>query len=129
MNSKTILVVDDDVDFLEQTCLVLKKAGYQTITAESQAAAETLLATVKPDLALLDLMMEHYDSGFVLAYHLKKRYPEVPVIIATSVTSETGLHFGTGRDGEREWVKADLILDKGIRSDQLLGAISKLLEG
>lgn len=124
---KTILVVDDDQDFLEQTIFVLQQAGYRTVSAEGEKAAEALLETVHPDLAILDLMMENQDSGFVLSYHLKKKYPETPVIIATSVTAETGLHFDTKTLAEKEWIKADVVLDKGIRYDQLLGEVKRLL--
>ncbi len=125
---KTLLVVDDDIDFLEQTLLVLKNAGYETVSAESQKEAEKLLETVNPDLAVVDLMMEHYDSGFILSYKIKKKYPNTPVIIATAVTSETGMHFDSQTENEKNWVKADLIMDKGIRHDQLIGEIEKLLK-
>jgi hypothetical protein len=39
-------------------------------------------------------MMENEDSGFILCYKLKRMYPEVPVIIATAVSAETGMWFG-----------------------------------
>jgi CheY-like chemotaxis protein len=125
---RTILVVDDDIDFLEQTQLVLKNAGFDTVSAESQKEAQKLLEEVKPDLAIVDLMMEHYDSGFILSYNIKKKYPDIPVIIATAVTSETGMHFDSQTKNEKDWVKADLIMDKGIRHDQLIGEIKKLLK-
>lgn len=73
-------------------------------------------------------MMEHYDSGFVLGYHIKKRYPDVPVIIATGVANETGYKF-TGDEGlKSSWTQADLVMDKGIRPDQLLGEVKRLLK-
>ncbi|MEL7565588.1 MAG: response regulator [Clostridiales bacterium] len=126
-NNKTILIVDDDPDFLEQTVFVLQQAGYETVSAEGEKEAETLLENMHPDLAIVDLMMENQDSGFVLSYHLKKKYPETPVIIATSVTAETGIHFDAKTLAEKEWVQADAVLDKGIRYEQLLGEIKRLL--
>ena len=38
-------------------------------------------------------MMEQHDDGFVLSHHLKRRFPGLPVILVTAVTSETGLVF------------------------------------
>lgn len=127
-NRKLILIVDDDADYLFQLRFHVEKMGFEVITAESQREAEKLLETVKPDLAILDLMMENEDSGFILSYRLKSRYPDVPVIIATAVSSETGFSFGISSEQEREWIKADLYLEKGIRPDQLHREIVKLLK-
>jgi DNA-binding response OmpR family regulator len=83
--AKKILLVDDDQDFLYQTKLQLEKFGFEVISAESQKEAEEILLKVKPDLAILDLMMESEDSGFILSYKLRHKYPDVPIIIATAV--------------------------------------------
>lgn len=128
LNPKKILVVDDDTDFLYQVQTVLQAQGYQTLTAESRQAAEEILRTNQPDLAILDLMMEEMDGGFALAYHLKKRYPNVPVIICTAVASETGINFDAATDEERSWIKADMFLAKPIRYEQLVREIKRLLQ-
>jgi CheY-like chemotaxis protein len=62
----TILVADDDPDYLFQTVFSLEKAGYKTMAVESQAEAESVIAKYKPNLAIFDLMMENDDSGFIL---------------------------------------------------------------
>lgn len=125
---KTVLVVDDDIDVVEQLNLILDAAGYQVQTADSQAAAEEWLAAHQPDVAIVDLMMENSDSGFVLAYHIKRKFAQVPVIILTSVTSETGVDFDLNTPGERSWIKADSFLDKPVRSEQILGEVRRLLK-
>lgn len=127
-DKKTILLVDDDEDYLFQTRLNIEQFGFTVITAESQREAENLLDTLKPDLAILDLMMEKEDSGFILAFKLKRKYPDVPVIIATAVTAETGMSFGVDSEEDRKWIKADLYIEKGIRADQLNKEIVKLLK-
>ncbi|SDC70726.1 response regulator [Williamwhitmania taraxaci] len=127
-SNKTILIVDDDEDYLYQMKLIIKNFGFNVVTAESQREAEELLQQVKPDLAIFDLMMENEDSGFILSYKLKKKYPEIPVIIATAVASETGISFGVSSEEERRWIKADLYMEKGIRPDQLHREIVKLLK-
>lgn len=125
---KKILIVDDDVDYLFQLRHHVEKMGFDVITAESQREAENVLKNMKPDLAILDLMMENEDSGFILSYKLKRMYPDVPVIIATAVSAETGMSFGISSEQERQWIKADLYLEKGIRPDQLQREILKLLK-
>jgi DNA-binding response OmpR family regulator len=125
---KRILIVDDDIDSLSQMKLYVENFGYDTITAESQKEAEKIIESERPDLAIFDLMMENRDSGFILGYRMKKRYPEVPVIIATAVSAETGMVFGLDTEEERNWIKADQYLEKGIRPDQLQREINKLLK-
>lgn len=125
--NKTILLVDDDPDYLFQTQLKLEKFGYKTISAESQKEAELIIEKTKPDLAIIDLMMENEDSGFILSYKMKKKYPDVPVIIATAVAAETGITFDINDENNRKWIRADLFLDKGIRSDMLKAEIERLL--
>ncbi len=105
---KNILIADDDYDYLFQLKFRLKQWGYNVITAESQREAEKILESMKPDLAILDLMMENEDSGFILSYKMKKKYPDVPVIIATAVSAETGMNFGIDSEEDRKWIKADL---------------------
>jgi CheY-like chemotaxis protein len=122
-----ILIVDDDIDYLFQTRVKLEQAGYGTITAESQKEAEEIIQKTKPSLAILDLMMENEDSGFILCYKMKKKYPDVPIIIATAVTAETGISFDINDENNRKWIKADCFLEKGIRSDVFLAEIEKLL--
>lgn len=129
MDKKRLLVVDDDVDLLLQMKLQLENAGYAVTTAESQKKAEEILKTDVPDLAILDLMMERMDAGFVLCYNIKKNNPKVPVIMVTGVTRETGMEFDAATDDERSWLKADAILAKPIRFEQLQREIDRLLKG
>lgn len=125
---KTVLVVDDDVDLLTQMKIQLEAAGFAVITAESERSAEKILANTRPDLAIVDLMMENMDAGFTLSYHIKKKDPSIPVIMVTAVTRETGLEFDISSADERSWVKADAILDKPIRFEQLKREIERLMK-
>jgi DNA-binding response OmpR family regulator len=125
---KSILLVDDDMDYLFQMKFQLEKFGFKVIAAESQREAEDLIETIKPDLAIIDLMMENEDSGFILCFKMKRKYPDVPIILATAVSAETGMSFGISSQDERKWIKADLYLEKGIRPEQLENEIKKLLK-
>jgi len=123
-----ILLVDDDEDFLYQHKIQLEHAGYRVTTATTRAEAEALAAVVHPDLAILDLMMEQHDDGFVLSHHLKRLLPGLPVILVTAVTAETGLIFSPATGAERAWVGADALLAKPIRFEQLKREVERLLQ-
>jgi len=125
---KKILVVDDDIDMLEQVAMILKAEGYQVIQAQGQKEGEEALLTAIPDLAVLDLMMENMDSGFVLCHHVKRLFPETPVILLTAVKATTGLDFHPQSDDAASWVKADVIMDKPVRPEQLKQEVRRLLK-
>jgi len=128
MGGKTILLVDDDVDFLEQTALRLRADGFVVVTAEGQARGEEAVSSGTPfDLAVLDLMMEHPDSGFVLGHRVRRARPGTPVLLVTGVTGETGLEFDAATAEERRWVPADAVLPMPIRYEQLQAEIDRLL--
>ena len=127
-NKKTVLIVDDDQDYLTQMEIQVKRLGFNVITADSQKAGEDIINRETVDLAILDLMMENKDSGFILCYKMKKMNPHLPVIIASAVTAETGLNFGVETEADRSWIKADTFIEKGIRPDQLEREIHKLLK-
>jgi two-component system, OmpR family, response regulator len=126
---KTVFLVDDDQDFVLQTKFRLEQAGYNVETSDSQADAESRLESVKPDVAVVDLMLEHQDSGFVLSHHIKKIFPKMPVILVTGVAAETGMEFDSTTGEERSWIKADRVIAKPIRFEQLASEIAKLVTG
>lgn len=125
---KNILIVDDDIDYLSQLEFTVKSMGYAVSTANSEKEAEEKLGEINPDLAIIDLMMENKDSGFILSYKMKKRFPSMPIIIASAVTAETGLSFGIETEADKNWIHADKFIEKGIRKDQLEREINKLLK-
>lgn len=124
---KTALLVDDDPDCLAQVKMHLEGLGFKVASAETQSEGEKLIDSQSFDIAVFDLMLENQDSGFILSYKVKKKSPSVPVIIITGVTSETGIHFDLAGDDSKAWIKADAILDKQIRFEQLNREIDRLM--
>jgi CheY-like chemotaxis protein len=126
--AKTVLVVDDDIDILEQQKLILGNEGFRVVACESRREAEEYIAGEKPDIAIVDLMMETSDAGFVLCHHLKKKFPGTPLIVFTSVGAETGIDFDPVTKEERSWIKADALLHKPARPEQILREVNRLLQ-
>lgn len=124
-----ILIVDDDYDFLEINRIHLERAGYRVVTAADPERALARMKEEKPDLVITDLMMTSLDSGFSLARTIKEdaRYSDIPVIIATSVSSSLGLDFRPRSAEEQAEMHADAYFDKPLDLPRLLETISKLL--
>ena len=124
---KQALVVDDDEDFVIQQKNALEKLGFAVTTASGREDASGKLTAARLDLAVVDLMMEEMDGGFVLAQQIKRRYPQARVILVTAVTGETGLQFDMNSPGARRWIKADAVLAKPVRFEQLKREIERVM--
>ena len=122
---KKVLVVDDDSDFREQMEMMFTSRGYNVVSAAGRKEAEETFTSFTPEIAVIDLMMENDDDGFVLAYRLKKSFPECVVIMVTNVTGETGIEF-PGADDSSGWITADAILSKPVRFEQIEEELRKL---
>lgn len=127
-NKKTILMVDDDEDFLWQQRHQFEKAGYQVITANDIEGAKALIQKESPDIAILDMMMDEEDAGVVLAHLIKKTHENVPVILVTAMTRETGMVLEGNTREDRSWLKTDKVLAKPVRFEQLLREVQLLVQ-
>ncbi len=124
----TVLLVDDDEDFQLQQKMLLEEAGHTVVQAYNSDEARDVLGTTTPDLAIVDLMMEHADAGFILCRDIKRAHPDLPVILLTGVRSDTGIDFDAATDEERSWVKADAFLSKPVRFEQLQRELERLVQ-
>lgn len=126
---KKILLVDDDLDLLEQNKILLETKGFNVITAESAEEGFKLFQQEKPDAAIVDLIMEQMDSGFILCYKMKKtdHGKQIPVFMLTSATYETGFKFSTSSKEEKEWIKCDGILNKPVVVDELISKLENFV--
>lgn len=122
---KKILLVDDDIDLLEQNKIILEAKGFTVVTAESGEDGWKAFQQEKPDAAIIDLIMEEMDSGFVLCYKIKKTEhgKKIPVYILTSATYDTGFKFSAATSEEKEWIKCDGILNKPVVIEELIAKL------
>ncbi|MEW6508480.1 MAG: response regulator [Bacteroidota bacterium] len=122
---KKILLVDDDIDLLEQNKLLLESKGFEVVTAENAEEGLIVFQKEKPDAAIIDLIMEQMDSGFILCYKIKKtdHGKKIPVFMLTSATYETGFKFSTSSKEEKEWIKCDGIINKPVVIEDLLAKL------
>ena len=130
MDKISLLIVDDDVDLLEGQRLYFEGRGFEVRTADSLRKGLEVLERFNPDVILADLMMEHYDSGFVFCKKVRERpnLAGTPIIMQTAAAREIGFTFD-GRDPEsRKWMKVDEVLTKPVPLEDLEGKIRQYLK-
>ncbi|MCX7598261.1 MAG: response regulator [Armatimonadetes bacterium] len=125
-----VLVVDDDPDVLEQQRLVLAAAGFEVVAAGGIDEALQVADGEVPDCFVLDLMMEHTDSGARLARALRRdpRFADAPIVMLTSVVRDVGFEFDRNPREVLDWMKADAWFDKPASPTQLVSTLRQLLE-
>lgn len=125
-----ILLVDDDIDLLEQNKVLLESRGFKVVTAENGEDGWKTFQRENPDAAIIDLIMEQMDAGFVLSHRIKKTEhgKKIPVYILTSATYDTGFKFSVSTPEEREWIKCDGILNKPVVVEELIAKLESFTE-
>jgi CheY-like chemotaxis protein len=124
-----IVFVDDDRDFLAAQVAFFGAQGYEVVTLDRIADALEKIASEKPDVVVLDLMMEHYDSGFLLGRRLRQdpAMKDVPILMLSGVAGATGHKFAAETAALKDWIKLDAFLDKPITGRQLLKVVEERL--
>ena len=124
-----VLIVDDDQDLLEGQKIFLEGKGYTVQTADSLKRGLEALRSFRPDVILADLMMEHYDSGFVFCKKVREQpgMNAVPIIMQTSAAREIGFTFDARDPESRKWMNVDEVLTKPIPLEDLEGRIRQYL--
>lgn len=128
MAQKRILIIDDDVDFVDLNKAVLVNNGFEVETAFSAREGMDKVQFEAPDLILLDLMLEKHDTGFSFAKSIKAdpRYKEIPILMISAVAGETGYDFTQDQDGY--WMKTDDFVSKPVEPEELVKRINALIE-
>lgn len=124
MGRKQILLADDDEVFVGAVTAVLE-SRYDVRTASSGSEALKAVAEERPDLIVLDVMMDYMSEGFDVARKLRSD-PEtksIPLILLTGVDSR----FDFRQEQDESWVPCDRYLEKPIEPDKLLAEVAALI--
>jgi CheY-like chemotaxis protein len=118
---KTIMVVDDNPDIITIVKTILEGRGYTVFSASSGAELLSMLATQKPDLIILDIMMPEMDGLEVLTrLKGKTETSTIPVILLTAKVQYEDVLGGYK-------LGADYYITKPFTSTQLVNGINLLL--
>ena len=118
-----IAVIDDDSDIVQATTMLLEAKNYQVVTAGNITDGFVLIENEKPDLIILDVMMDEPDDGFYMALKLRKNGVKTPIIMLTSVSKALGLEFGNA-----DTLPVNEFLEKPVSPAILMGKISEQLK-
>ena len=119
----TILLIDDDPDFVEATCTVLESAPYEVLVAHNGAEGLVKARETRPDLIILDVIMP-VEDGFQTLEKLKAdlTLAHIPVMMLTSLSNGASM----APESNSKPAVEDYI-DKPIRPAELLRRVEKLL--
>ena len=124
-----ILFIEDDKDIIAAYSVLFENKGHTVVSRHNSADGYEAVLSEKPDLIIIDVMLEKENSGFDLARKIK-RNPEtkhIPAVMLTSVGEKTGLDFKQDA-GQADWLPVDAFFDKTDQPAHIIMAISALLE-
>jgi len=126
MPTATILVVDDDPDFVEIMRTILEANNYYVLTAANGDQALAQVKAQRPDLMLLDIMMSTVLDGLYVSEQLAHDpvAKDIPVIMVSSI-AETPYAEVFPMD---EQPHMDAWLSKPVDPKVLLAKVSQLLQ-
>jgi len=127
-----ILIIDDDPDIVLAARLCLQSAGHEVFDASNSDRGLSLLEEIKPDLIILDVMMDSATEGFQTALNLRSpdpasplaAYSRIPIVMLTALHSTTDLRFAPDQD----YLPVDVFIDKPIDPDVLINKVNALLK-
>jgi two-component system alkaline phosphatase synthesis response regulator PhoP len=124
---KKILIIDDDKDYGEALKIVLENNGFKVHHVLNVQDGRKTIEADRPELIILDVMMDKHTDGFDLCYSLKhdKTCRDIPILMVTAVTNKTGFKFSPETDGE--YLQADDYVAKPIPASELLLRVKKLI--
>ncbi len=124
-----ILIVDDDPDIVEAMKVVLENKEYRVDTAKSGQEGLERVKLQKPDLVILDIMMETAGQGFNVARELKgdNNYMDIPILMLTAIKEVTGMGFEK-EVGDDVWLPVDDYVEKPLKPAELISKVAFLLK-
>jgi DNA-binding response OmpR family regulator len=131
MRTKKILIVDDDRDLVAAIEAFLSYRGFTVATANNGKEAYASIVSDKPDLIVLDVMMDYDEEGMVFASALKTDGPtrDIPIIMLSGFPAQQEMREKVIASLMGQNWPADTFLDKPVRLADLAARIDVLLEG
>ncbi len=128
--SRKILIIDDEPDVVSYLEMLLRDAGYETVSAANGRGGMEMARQEKPDLVTLDVSMpEASGTRFYKEIRQDPDLAEIPVVIVTAVTGYGGDPYGYEKflSGRRLVPPPDGFFPKPIEPEPFLAAIGELL--
>jgi len=125
-----ILIIDDDEDYRASTRAMLEGAGYEVAEAICGRDGIDTASSLKPDLIVLDIMMESPVEGYTVVHALKSRdqcgdVADIPILMVSSVQDDPTSLFPM--TGEVDMITPDAYLTKPLEIDKFLSTVKRML--
>jgi CheY-like chemotaxis protein len=122
---KTVLLVDDDADFVEMNRALLAESGYTVRVAFSGKQCMEEVERRRPDLIILDMVMESPNDGFDVSRELRNSEltRSIPLVMITSVNDSNPFRL----EPDATWLPVDALLEKPVDPQLLLAVVTKAL--
>ena len=122
-----IIIIDDNPDFLFTMETFLTRNGFNVETASDGNSGIDLIRKHRPDLVMLDVMMENTYSGFEVCRQVRidPELKTTPIIGVSGMAEEVGVQFDMYED--KEYFNPDAFFDKPVDKDALLTKIKDLI--
>ena len=124
--ARTVLLVDDDADFVEMNRMLLEQNGYCVRVAYSGRQCLAEVNASRPDIIILDMVMESREDGFEVSRELRnsEHTKSIPLVMITSVNDSTPFRL----EPDRTWLPVDALLEKPVEPQLLLTVVDKALK-
>jgi CheY-like chemotaxis protein len=129
MKQPKILVVDDDADLRDSLKVLFENAGYVMVSASNRTDGMERICAERPDLIVLDVVMETWQDGFEMSRELKNspQFRDTPILMLTCIAGLTGIDVKSSA-GDPVWLPVDGFLDKPTPPETLLAEVRRLLQ-
>jgi CheY-like chemotaxis protein len=129
-NLKKVLIIDDDGDFRTSTRVLLENHNYLVSEAESGKKGIEKIKAEKPDLIVLDIMMESLTEGYFLTHLIKfkeeyKAYQKIPILMVSSIQEDPRSRFPFS--DEAQLISPDYYFGKPLDIEKFLNRVDKIL--
>lgn len=123
-----IIIIDDNEDFLFTMETFLRRNGFETLTAEDGKKGLELIERERPDLILLDVMMESIYSGLDVCRRIRENpdTKDIPIIGISGMGDELGVRLD--KWGDDDYFPVDEYYEKPVEKEDLLNRIKVRLE-
>jgi CheY-like chemotaxis protein len=119
----TVLVIDDDPDFLEFTRIVLESQDYEVLTAENAAEGLVVMREAGPDVVLLDVVISYAFNGLNVTREMQEdpQLRRIPLILVSAIVRDEELELFPASEG----LHPHVFMSKPIEPAELLQRVKE----
>jgi DNA-binding response OmpR family regulator len=116
-DTKTILIVEDDLELSDGLRVVLERQGYHVLQARDGQQGKQQIYQHRPDLVILDMMMPRM-GGYPVLEHFRDKTDAPPIIMMTA-------NEGSRHKAYAEWLGVVDYIRKPFAMERMLEAVQR----